>query len=740
MLMRKESDPVTKEHAMRRAGMRAVSLSVALFLFVGCPAVVPGDEDILIADFEGEDYGDWEETGEAFGPGPARGTLPRQMEVSGFEGEGLVNTYFNGDGTTGTLTSPSFDIERRYINFLIGGGQHPGETCMNLVIDGEAVRTATGPNDRPGGTERLDWHSWDVAEFRGRAARIQIVDSHTGGWGHINIDHIVQSDRSTGVLPTVRDIRIERDYIVFQMPAGQGPRARVGLAIGGETVRSTVGTRSEKPYWVSWDVSKLRGGSGRLEITELPAADGKCVIRDSLAQNDRPRGVLMVVDKLYAETYRPQFHFTAKKNWHNDPNGLMYYEGEYHLFFQHNPEDINWGNMTWGHAVSPDLAHWTQLDHAIHPDELGTIFSGSGVVDWRNTAGFQTGDEKVLVCVYTSAGNPFTQSIAYSNDRGRSWTKYEGNPVLGHIVGSNRDPKVIWHEPTEKWVMALYLDGNDYALFSSPDLKEWTRLCDVELPGSSECPDIFELPVDGDAGNTRWVFWGGNGNYLLGTFDGKTYTAESGPHQSNWGANCYAAQTWSDIPESDGRRLQIAWMRGGRYPDMPFNQQMSFPCELTLRTTPEGIRLFRAPVREISNIHATKHSWADVALKPGENPLADISGELLDVRAEIELGDATEVGLTLRGEGVQYNVAGKSLSCLGQSAPLSPLDGRIRLQVLLDRTSLEVFGNDGRVSMPSCFLPDPNDTSLSVYAVGGEAHIVSLDVYELRSAWPSPDA
>ena len=461
-------------------------------------------------------------------------------------------------------------------------------------------------------------------------------------------------------------------------------------------------------------------------------------------------------EPLYREKHRPQFHFTAKKGWHNDPNGLMYYEGEYHLFFQHNPKGTDWGNMTWGHAVSPDMVRWTDIGDAIHPDELGTIFSGSGVVDQGNTAGFRTGDDKALVCIYTSAGEhaeppegqvpkgsdrtwkvPFTQSIAFSNDRGRTWTKYEKNPVLGHIVGSNRDPKVIWHAPTKRWVMALFLDKNAYALFGSPNLKEWTRLSDLELPGASECPDIFELPVDGDAGNTRWVFWGGNGSYLLGDFDGEKYTVESGPHQSNHGANCYAAQTWSDVPASDGRRLQIAWMQGGKYPDMPFNQQMAFPVELMLRTTAEGVRLFRKPVKEIENIHAKKHSWSDAAIVPGENLLSGLSGELFDIRAEIEFGGASEVGFVLRGEKAGYDAAAGEITCLGKSAPLAPADGTVRLQILLDRTSIEVFGNDGQISMPSCFLPDPADTSLGVYASGGEARIVSLDVYELRSIWPA---
>ncbi len=446
--------------------------------------------------------------------------------------------------------------------------------------------------------------------------------------------------------------------------------------------------------------------------------------------------------KLYQETYRPQFHFTAKKNWFNDPNGVMYYKGEYHLFFQHNPSGINWGNMTWGHAVSPDMVHWEQIPHAIYPDELGTIFSGSGVVDWKNTAGFQTGDEAVMVCIYTSAGDhapkkvPYTQSIAYSNDRGRTWEKYENNPVIGHIAGSNRDPKVIWYEPTGKWVMALYLKGSDYALLSSTNLKEWERVGDLNIAKATECPDIFELPVDGDPDNTKWVFWGANGNHYIGAFDGVSFKPESEMLESDYGSNFYAAQTWSDIPESDGRRIQIAWMAGGKYPDMPFNQQMSFPCVLTLRTTPEGIRMFREPVKEIENIHQKEHSCDDQTLKPGDNLLSDISGDLFEIRAEIDLGDAAEVGFSLRGEKVNYSVADKQISCLGKSTTLEPVQNKIKLQILLDRASLEVYGNDGLISMSSCFLPHTANTGLGIYATGGAASVVSLRVYELRSAWP----
>ena len=440
--------------------------------------------------------------------------------------------------------------------------------------------------------------------------------------------------------------------------------------------------------------------------------------------------------KLYDEQYRPQFHFSPQKNWMNDPNGLVFYRGEYHLFFQHNPAGLGWGTMTWGHAVGPDLLHWQQLENAILPDRLGTIFSGSAVVDWNNTAGFQSGPEKPIVCIYTSAGHPFTQSIAYSNDRGRTWTKYAQNPVLKHIAGDNRDPKVFWHAPTRKWIMALFLDGNTYALFGSPNLKDWTKLGDVPVPGGGECPDFFPLPVDGDGKNVKWVFWAANNSYLLGRFDGTTFRKEAGPLQSHWGQNRYAAQTYSDIPASDGRRIQIAWMSGGAYPGMPFNQQMSFPVTLDLRTFADGVRLCTWPVKEIENLHGQRHAWSDIALRPGDNPLAGIPGELFDIRLKMELGGATAVGLTVRDIPIRYDCKAKRLTCLGAAAPVEPAAGKIRLQVLLDRSSLEIFTGQGRVNMAYCITPLAEKRSLAVFAAGGQATVRSLEVWELRSTWP----
>jgi sucrose-6-phosphate hydrolase SacC (GH32 family) len=407
--------------------------------------------------------------------------------------------------------------------------------------------------------------------------------------------------------------------------------------------------------------------------------------------------------------------------------------------------------MTWGHAVSRDMIHWTQLENKLEPDQMGTMFSGSAIVDWNNTSGLQQGGEKPLVILYTAAGGTsdaskgkkFTQCLAYSSDGGKTWKKYDKNPVLGHIRAENRDPKVIWHEATKKWIMALYLDKADFTFYSSPDLKTWTHLHDLAVEGTGECPDFFPMKVVGEPNEERWVWTAANGNYLVGAFDGTRFTPESKKSiRMDYGKNYYAVQTFSDIPDSDGRRIQIAWMREGRYPRMPFNQQMSIPRELRLKRTPEGLRLYNLPIKEVEWLYSSHtRVWGDVALKPGENLLDGLRGDLFDIRAEIDPGKAEEFGFRIRGEPVTYNVKSKQINTgvLG-SAPLELENGRISLRILVDRTSLEIFGNEGRVSLSSCFLPPPDNTILETFAKGGQARIRHMEIRELKSAWPEPAA
>lgn len=444
---------------------------------------------------------------------------------------------------------------------------------------------------------------------------------------------------------------------------------------------------------------------------------------------------------LYAEAFRPQFHFTPLKGWTNDPNGLVFYKGEFHLFFQHNPFGTKWGNMTWGHAVSADLVHWKQLPEAIEPDTSGTIFSGSAVVDVNNTAGLQRGEETTLVAFYTAAGGtspeskgqPFAQCMAFSNDRGRTWTKYDGNPVVPHMLGENRDPKVVWHSPTKQWIMVLFLDGNTFRLLSSPNLKNWKMLHDITVPGAAECPDFFAMPVEGENTPPRWVWTAANDHYLIGTFDGKQFIPEVMTQPGHYGKNYYAVQTYSGLP--DARRVQVGWMNGGVYPDMPFNQQMSFPYELKLRRFGLSLKLCALPVREIESLYEAPRSWSDLEVKPGNNPLLGLLGELWDIDAEFAPGSATAFGFRIRGQSVTYNVEKKQLRNGEATAEMSPSDGRLKIRILVDRTSVEVFGNNGEVVMPCCFLPSAIDQSLELFAEGGETRIASMSLRKLKSIW-----
>ena len=681
-------------------------------------ALLSTGDDLLLSDFEGKDYGAWTVTGTAFGSGPARGTLPDQMPVSGFLGKALVNSYVGGDASVGTLTSPAFTVERKAINFLIGGGRHPSETCINLKIDGAVVRSATGRD-----SEHLDWESWDVAEFAGKSAVIEIVDRHSGGWGHINVDQIVQSDVPMKSGPQVREIEIEQRYL--QLPVRSGAAKRMlKLSMEGKVLREfEIELADRDPqFWAIVDVQAWKGKTLRLE-TSGPASVKSAL--ESVSQANDPKAA----ESFYGEANRPQFHFTSRRGWLNDPNGMVYLNGEYHLYYQHNPYGWAWGNMHWGHAVTKDLVHWEELPIAIYPAKAGDwAFSGSAVVDAANTSGFKTGDADVLVGAYTSTGRG--ECIVYSNDRGRTWTEYGGNPVVKH---QGRDPRLLWHAASKQWVMAVYHEAGktqSIAFHTSPDLKTWTPRSMID--GFYECPDLFELPVDGDPTKTRWVLLAADGRYLLGTFNGETFKPEGDKH-TLWHGAFYAAQTFSNAP--DGRRIQIGWARGTDFPGMQFNQQMNVPVELELKTVADAIRLLARPVKEIDVLRTKKQTWPALTLKPGENPLAGAASELADLTVVFRSGAAEQVVLGIRGVKLVYDARKDVLSAKGVNAPLGSSGGTVRLRLLVDRGSIEVFANDGLAAACVAAVPPRENTSLSLSAVGGAAEVGSIDLHELRSAW-----
>jgi fructan beta-fructosidase len=697
-------------------------------------------DDVLIADFEGDTYAPWSTTGEAFGPGPARGTLPGQMHVDGFQGKGLVNSFFQGDRTTGTLTSPEFSVERNFIAFLIGGGKNPELLSMQLVVDGTIIRKATGPNDQSGGSEALLQNSWDVRELRGRKAVIRIVDNATGGWGHINVDHIVQTDQKPpGLQQNVqRELAISQRYLHVPIRNGAPNRVITVHVDGSKIVRNDIELAESKPdWWAVMDVAAWKGKLLTLEVDQLPEnSTGLSAIKQSDELPD--------IDRLYQEPLRSQFHFSPQRGWNNDPNGLVWFNGEYHLFFQHNPYGWGWGNMHWGHAVSRDLVHWQELGDKLLPDDFGPMFSGSAVVDWNNTSGFGKDGKPPLVLFYTAAGNPTVQGLAHSTD-GRTFTKYVDNPILPQITGGNRDPKVIWHQPSEQWVMVLYVElpGKQHTVhfFTSPNLREWT-LASVTNGGIDgdkylfECPDFFPLATDGKQANTLWVLSGADSQYAVGTFDGKTFVPQQERLPGHRGRGFYAAQTFSDIPQADGRRIQIGWFQTETR-GMSFNQSMTIPLELKLISTSEGPRMTFAPVKELQSLRMKSHQIPAFKLQAGDlNPLKGAEAELIELRTTFESSSDSQTTLKIRGATIEWNAKTQELSVNGHRAPAPVRDGRQNLIIYCDRAGLEVFAGDGLTYLPMPYIPRPDDLTLQMTTTGS-INVTSLEVHELKSAWTS---
>ena len=553
----------------------------------------------------------------------------------------------------------------------------------------------------------------------------------------------VQGDSPVGSLVSV-NFTITKPYLSFRVGAGSDS-ALVGVSLihsGGETLLGT-GADNETMRGVVADVSAFMGQSVQIKIFDNSSGGWGHINADDFLLNDEyvdPFATYPTYQDVgYDQTARPQFHFTSRKNWLNDPNGMVYYDGEYHLFFQHNPLDTAWGNMTWGHAVSLDMVHWKQLPHAITPYGGGTIFSGTAVVDHNNSLGMQSGSTNTLVACYTFAKNPFGQAMAYSTDRGRTFSLVNnGTPVVPNqgFSSDERDPKIFWHEPTQKWVMILWVRQGTpgrVRFFTSDNLTDWTVASDFQRNWVFECMDFVELTVDGDSSNKKWLLYDASFDYEIGTFDGTNFVSDAVAYTGDVDSDFYAAQTFNNSP--DGRTVMIGWMRNSHFPDMPFSQQMSFPAEMTLRTTPEGVRLYRWPVDEIRNLYRQSHSFSNLTVDEANTALASIPVELLDFSIEFE--PTADLTLNLRGLTVSYDAAAREFSYLNKKLTAAPVDGTVQLRVLVDRGSIELFANEGAVVCSSYVQPDPSNRSLSVSA-SGAVSIRTLEINELGSAWQHP--
>jgi len=477
------------------------------------------------------------------------------------------------------------------------------------------------------------------------------------------------------------------------------------------------------------------------------------------------------------DRYRPQIHFTAPSGWLNDPNGLVYFEGEYHLFYQHL-----WPRH-WGQAVSTDLLHWAHLPPALAPDALGDIWSGSAVVDWQDTSGF-FGGQPGLVAIFTHQNalppphGPQVQSLAYSADCGRTWTMYAGNPVIPNPgTAGFRDPKVFWHAPTRRWVMVTSYNDDRLRLYTSPDLKAWACASEfgqgaVAPARAWECPDLFELPIEGHPTERRWVLqvslYHGEESarglplmrYFLGSFDGTTFASDDPPdavRQVDYGPDHYAVASWSDVPAGDGRRLCIGWMNNWAYADRtpthPWQGAMTIPRRLTLRRDDGEIRLAQEPVAELRLLHGEARRWVRRNVSPAAPLTAPVAGPALEIAATFDPATAASFGVRVwAGEAqhttIGYDVATATLfvdrARAGQ-AGFSPdfpgraggylalAGGRIALHIVVDRCSVEVFANDGVAAVTSLVFPDAEPTGVEVYATEGTARLVSLEIAALAN-------
>ena len=484
----------------------------------------------------------------------------------------------------------------------------------------------------------------------------------------------------------------------------------------------------------------------------------------------------------YDQPHRPLFHFTSLKNWINDPNGLLYYDGEYHLFFQHNPLGQVWGNMTWGHAVSTDLVRWKQLPHAILPYGNGYIFSGTGVVDHNNSLGLQKGDTKTLALMYSYAVDSrprfgvftppketeYYQGMAYSTDCGRTFKLLnDGGPVIpfqGRDVdprGTQRDPKLFWHQPSGKWITVLWLGETSKGrvrIFSSTDLRNWKFESDIVRRWAGECFELFELPVldkdgnlpEGDKLQKKWVIFDANLDYEVGSFDGNAFKAEQAKRNHKLG-HWNAAQTFNNMPGD--RRVIIGWLIGSQFPNkgMPFAQQLSFPAELSIRDTGDGFKMYRWPIDEIKTLYG--ETWtlpADINPAEANVKLKDISLEAMDLSLEFKPDEAEDILMKIRGSTLRYDAAKKQIEVSGKTQAKRRSgrkvvikdvmkdavneDGTVKLRILVDRGSLEVFLNEGVTVLTHSIIHELEDTRL-LFEGGGKAVIQSMEINEVTSSW-----
>ena len=519
-------------------------------------------------------------------------------------------------------------------------------------------------------------------------------------------------------------MKITKQYL--NIPVGYRARMKLmEIKVNGKMLREFPVQLAEDSvnYWIYIDVTEFKGKT----ISLVSPAALKSLNR--IYQDDEIHGS----ESIYKENNRPQYHFTVKRGWSNDVNGPVFYNNQYHLFWQAFPFGLSWntGFMYWGHAVSKDLLHWKELPPALMLDSLGSPWSGSAVIDKNNDGGW---GKDALVLYYTAfdrVSGKQVQCIAYSTDNCTTFKRFTGNPVIDSNwemqTTDTRDPHVFWHEPSKHWIMVL-LEKDGLSFYNSKDMRKWEK--QSHFKGLWECPDFFELAVDGNEQNKKWVLHGGSAEYFTGSFDGKKFNPESeklrycDEGKEDPGDLLYAAQSFANMP--DNRRVQMAW---GRivHPGMPFTQMMLFPTEFTLKTTPNGIRLFANPVKEVAQLHEKSYEWKSATTKAVNQELEKIKPGPIHVKLNFTLDEGNSLRLCYQGN---------------EFLNLSPEDlqtGENILEILIDKTVAEIFVNNGIRYIVKSLKKARNNDGLWFNSEKYGPFINHMEVFEMKSIWDVAD-
>lgn len=717
-----------------------------------------GTKDIVIDDFESGTFDKWKVEGDAFGNTPSNGAYTGQQAVSDFQGKYLANSFNGGDDSRGILESNSFKIEKDYINFLLGGGIRP-DAYIELVVDGQSIYKTRPVVE----SETLHMMTWNVADYKGKDAVIKIVDNQRGDWGHVLVDEIVMSDtEKSNIMPEYKmPFEASMKYLLVPIE-DKGPETTVQLSVNGQPIGEPMHIRiaqTKIDYWVPIHIEEFKGKPITLTMDHVKKTD---IGFSQIKQSD-------TFDFDYNEKYRPTYHFSPQYGWMNDPNGMVYNDGEYHLYYQHNPYGSRWSNMNWGHAVSKDLVKWEYQPEAIAPDSLGSIFSGSAIIDKHNTAGF---GENTLIAIYTSAGKVQSQSIAYSTDNGRTFTKYDQNPVLSDPkIVDFRDPKVFWHNKSNQWVMSL-ATSQTISFYGSKNLKQWEKLSEFgegigDHGGVWECPDLFPLRYNGQ---DKWVLLvsinpgGPNGGsatqYFLGDFDGKNFKPDMSlpyPIWIDYGRDNYAGVSWSNIPETDGRRLFIGWMSNWDYanfvPTINFRSASTLPRELKISNNGKHLVLADYPVKEIDQLRGTAETFDDAKIDKNftiDRLLKDNKGayelsmtidangaESFEFALQNKMNEKIRFVFDLKNENmyVDRSASGKidfsdNFGSKEIKAPLVKKD-IYTIRLFVDKASTELFINEGELTQTNIVFPTEPYNTLS-FESNGTINVKDIKVYNLN--------